>query len=184
MTGEYAKYKDPKFDTSRRENARPSVFEDFDDVARQSLTREELDARSDAEVFEIIVRQNRLIKGYKTLMSDKLDFNKSYTQGRGIKIPDFETESSDIPPEHFWGQSKFWYDLEGLHNEVSKLDKSIVDVQQTVFYFKPDSEVAEYCSKKVKEFMAKDWANLRLAIMVSLKAIQNVLNPVSENVSL
>jgi len=182
LTGDYAKYKDPKFDTSseRRGNPRPSIFEDFDEAARQSLTAEELNERSDAEVYEIIVKQNRLIKGYKTLMSDKLDFNKTYAKRRGIRIPEFETESSDIPPEHFWGQSSLWYDLEGFANEVGKMHKSILDVQQTVYYFRPDPQVSAYCSRKLRDFIANDWANLRLAMMVSIKAIQNILNPVSD----
>jgi hypothetical protein len=182
----YDIYKDPRYDTSeyidmqRRGNPRPSIFEDYGELAKETLTPEELEQRSPAEQYEIITKEVKLIKSFKTKFSDRINVLENFSQTHKVKIPEFETESSDIPPEHFWGQSEAYYDARGFEQEHAKLSKSWGDVAETLFHFRPTPEVAAYCSKRFKEYKDNDFANFRLANMVLLKAYQNVTNPVSD----
>jgi hypothetical protein len=178
----YDIYKDPRFDTSseRGGNPRPSIFEDFDDLARDTLTPDELKQRSKAEQYEIITKEVKLIKSFKTKFSDRIKVLEDFANTEDVSIPEFETESSDIPPEKFWGQSEAYYDARGFEQEHAKLSKSWGDVAETLFHFRPTPEVAAYCSKKFKEYREKDFENFRLANMVCLKAYQNLTNPISD----
>jgi hypothetical protein len=182
LTGDYAKYKDPKFDTSdadRRGFPRPAIFEDFEDLAKETLSPEQLEERSTAEQYEIITKEIKLIKSVKTKMSDRVELLEDFAKSHDVRIPDFEKESSDLPPPQFWGHSKWYVTLEALENEVNKLAKSLADIKKTAFYFRPDPQVAEYCSKKMQEY-DKALTNLVNAIMVVIKGMQNVMNPVSD----
>ena len=127
----YAKYKDPDYDHSDAKTTgkpvvqeRASIFEDFDDLAKETLAPEELDRRSQAELFEIISKEVRFYKGLKTKMTDRVELLRNVAKNHNVKISDFEKLSADIPPEHFHGQSEMYYSAEGFENEYLKMAKS------------------------------------------------------------
>ena len=103
---------------------RSSIFEDFDDLAKATLSPEELDRRSMAELQEIVSREVRFYKGLKTKITDRVELLRVICKNHRVKIPDFEKLSADIPPEHFHGQSEMYYSAEGFENEYLKMAKS------------------------------------------------------------
>jgi len=181
MVDDYAKYKDPDYDhTSEGKPSKASIFEDFDDLAKATLSPEELDRRSPAELFEIISKEVRFYKGLKTKMTDRVELLRNVAKKHNVKISDFEKLSADIPPEYFHGQSEMYYSAEGFENEYLKMAKSWKDIKQMIYYFRPSPEVAKRSTQLYEQFKQSELSNLQAANMVLIKAYQNILTPISD----
>jgi len=184
--GNYAKYKDPDYDhsdsmkTTGKPVERASIFEDFEDLAKATLSPEELDRRSQAELFEIISKEVRFYKGLKTKITDRVELLRAIAKRHNVKISDFEKLSADIPPEHFHGQSEMYYSAEGFENEYLKMAKSWKDIKQMIYYFRPSPEVAKRSTQLYEQFKQSELLNLQAANMVLIKAYQNILTPISD----
>jgi hypothetical protein len=159
----------------------PSILEDFDVIAKQRMSLDQLRHRSKAEKYEIMTRRLRTIKGLKTMMSDEIEMLETIAKEDGIKIPDFEKVSADIPPERFHGQSEMYYSALGFADEHGKMQRMWKDIAQTIFHFRPNPITSRRSAQLYEEFKESQLSQLQTENMILLKAYQHILTPISDS---
>jgi hypothetical protein len=182
--GNYSKYKDPAYDNSDfidYSAGNPAVLEDFDVIAKQRMSIDQLRARSNAEKYEIITRRLRMIKGLKTMMSDEVAMLETIAKEAGIKIPDFEKVSAEIPPERFHGQSEMYYSALGFADEHGKMQRMWKDIALTIFHFRPNPVTSRRSANLYEQFKESMLSQLQTENMILLKAYQHILTPISDS---
>ena len=179
---------DPGFKDDTRvkhfEDGNPSststVYEDLDAKAIGIHYRSDVETMSQAELEEIIPRALSLKTASIKQTREEVATLKKIAFEHNIRIPEVEKISAPIPPEYFHGQSEFWYSIGGMKEEILKIYNQFDDLQQRVYYFKPDKELAHSCATKMDEFRKTGFYKMRFMCMLMLKNLQSILTPATD----
>ena len=149
----YAEHRPQYIEKSSSSSAgNPAWKFDYDEIASQALDFDDMESRSQAEIFEICTRRSKHIKGAKTKLTDEHSTMLEFCQRHNVKLPEMEHERADFPPEQFWGQSQLWKVWGELKVLFAGMSAYCGDIQDLVYKFKPTGDVDIAAAQKLSNF--------------------------------
>jgi hypothetical protein len=168
------KYKNPKYshphgsDTTANDNQSLQYLED---IYRDFISDDEFNRLSSAEKQAYIYGIDDKIKRVKKVCNDQLKRNDELA----IKhhIPIYEKQSSEEPPEWFWGESATRKELELMMNDSLTLYKYFQAAWILCKKFKPSGPVDIRAAEEFRQYRINEWDNYKRFVVGVIEKLKH-----------